>query len=197
MLSGFIKKFSALELEEKILNTGALLALLSVFLPWVSGEWLGGDSVTYSGFGFYTSVMGLAIFALNAALLLLTLVPLFGGPTIFRRRTREFLRFIFASQAMILVLATLSVLTKVTFEFSRMEVRFGVYVCLIGSILSLFEASIRYAHQRKLAEQEPFRHPEDSKEVVDTQPEPLIAPLPPTPPPPAPPVEEHRLYTRV
>ena len=38
-----------------------LLAAFGVFLPWMSGDWLGGDSVTYSGFGFYTSYLGLTL----------------------------------------------------------------------------------------------------------------------------------------
>jgi hypothetical protein len=81
---------------------------------------------------------------------------------------------------------------KVTFEFSRMEVRFGIYVTLIGSIVSLVYAFLRLSEQRKSLVQELFRHPEDQT-LPEEQKETFIAPPPPPPPPPPAP-EEHRLY---
>ena len=64
-----------LELEEQILNGGALIGLIGVFLPWLSGEWLGGDAITYSGFGFYTSFLGFAVFFLLLFILGITVIP--------------------------------------------------------------------------------------------------------------------------
>lgn len=78
MPPSFVRTLKALELEERLLNAGALIALLSVFLPWIGGDWLGGDSVSYSGFGFYTGFLGWAVFLLHLFLVLLTLVPLLG-----------------------------------------------------------------------------------------------------------------------
>ncbi len=190
--SRFFRSLLNLELEERILNGGAILAAASVFLPWISGEWLGGDAVTYTGFGFYTSFLGLGIFLLNVFLLLLTLVPLVGGPVIVRKRHRELLRLLVSAQASVLILASLSVLTKVTFEFSRMEVRFGIYFCLVGNLVALFETCLRFIEQRRSAGQELFHHPEDSAPVDHK--ETLVAPPPPPPPPPPPAAEEHPLY---
>ncbi len=193
MQSRLVRSLLSLELEERILNAGAIVAALSVFLPWISGEWLGGDAVTYTGFGFYTSFVGLAIFLLNAFVLLLTLVPLAGGPVIIRKQYRELTRLLASAQASVLILAALTVLIKVTFEFSRMEVRFGIYFCLVGNLVTLFEACLRYLEQRRSAVQELFHHPEDHEGVLQRKES--IMPSPPPPPPPPPPApEEHPLY---
>ncbi len=188
----FLRTVNSLESEEQFLNGGALLALLGMFLPWMSGEWLGGDSITYSGFGFYTSFLGLMVFLLELALLLITLIPLLGGPVIIKKRQREVLRLCLSSAATLLVLSALSVLMKVSFEFTRMELRFGIYVTLVGCIVTLVYSFLRFQEQRRMTGQELFRHPED--EEIPTSQENLFTPPPPPPPPKAPEAEDHRLY---
>ena len=192
MSSRALRHLLNLELEEQILNGGLLVAMVGIFCPWISGEWLGGDTITYSGFGFYTSFIGLLIFLLLLATLLMTVVPIAGGPVLIRKRHREPLRLALVAQSTILVLAALSVLMKVTFEFSRMEVRFGIYVSLIGSLVALFSSFLRFQEQRKSHVQELFHHPEDVS--VSERKETVVPPPPPPPPPAAPAPEEHRLY---
>lgn len=193
MPSKLSRTFAALELEERLLNAGALIAALSVFLPWISGDWLGGDKVSYSGLGFYSSFLGLVVLLLHTFLLLMTLVPLLGGPMIVKKRFREPVRLFLSAQALILLLAALSVLMRVTFEFSRMEMRFGIYICLAGCILAFAEALQRYAIHRRTVSQEMFRHPDD-RSAPSVRDESLIPPPPPPPPPPpAPAPEDHRL----
>jgi hypothetical protein len=182
-----------MELEERILNAGAIIALVSVFLPWIGGDWLGGDRVTYSGLGFYTGFLGFSVLLLNLAILLLTIIPLAGGPMLLKtRRHRELFRLGASAQSVILTLAALSVLMKVSFEFSRMEVRFGIYLCLVGGLCALVESFLRYLEHRRSLSQEMFRHPEDQT-VVERQ-EMLTPPPPPPPPPSMPQPEEHRRY---
>ncbi len=193
MVTRVLRVISTLDLEEQILNSGAMIAMVGVFLPWLSGEWLGGDEVIYSGLGFYTSFLGLVIFLLHAFILLITAVPLTGGPVLIRKRYRELVRLCAALQATILVLAALSVLTKVTFEFSRMEVRFGIYVCLIGSLVAVLYAFLRLQEQRRSQVQELFHHPEDFS-VPPAREGAAVPPPPPPPPPPAPEPEEHRIF---
>lgn len=187
-----LKTLASLELEERLLNAGALIAALSMFLPWIGGDWLGGDSVSYNGFGFYTAFLGIAVFLIHLFLLLVTFVPLLGGPVLLKKRFREIVRLVASLQAVILVLATLTVLMRVSFEFSRMEVRFGIYVCLAGSILAFAESLQRYAVQRRSQHGGTFHHPEDPRQpqVRDES----IAPPPPPPPPPAPAPEDHRFH---
>ncbi|NOS66878.1 MAG: hypothetical protein HOO67_00700, partial [Candidatus Peribacteraceae bacterium] len=144
MHSRILRSLQGLELEERILNAGAIVAIISVFLPWFSGEWLGGEYRLATGFGFYTSFLGIGVFFLNGLLLGLTLVPLIGGPILVRKKYREILRVILSSAASLLVLAALTVLMKTTFDFPRMEVRFGIYFCLVGNLVALFETVLRF-----------------------------------------------------
>ena len=194
--STFLRRLKALETEEQILNVGACAAMIGVFLPWIGGEMLGGNSLTYSGLGFYTSFIGLFVLLCQLAILLITAIPLTGGPVLVRKQYREYVRLFLGVLATVLVLAALSVLTKVTFEFSRMEVRFGIYVSLIGSLVVLLYAFLRVQEQRRNQVEELFHHLYDDAPVAvskDQQELPL-KPLPPPPPPPLP--EEHRLLPR-
>lgn len=190
MHSRILRSLINLEIEERVLNVGAAVALSSVFLPWFSGEWLGGEYRFHTGFGFYTSFLGLAVFLSNALIIALTIVPLAGGPIIVRKRHREALRLLLSASASLLVIAALSVLMKASFDFPRMEVRFGVYFCLIGNLVTLFEAILRFLEQKRFSAQELFHHPEDG--IPPDRKETLVPPPPPPPPPPAP--EEHPLY---
>lgn len=193
MSSRLLRSLQGLELEERILNIGTLMGAVGVALPWISGDWQGGDQLTYTGFGFFTSLNGVVIFLLHFAVLLLTIIPLFGGPVIIRRkRLREIVRLCLTTQAVVLTLAALSVLLRVTIEFTRMEVRFGIYVCLVGGLIGLFESIVRFVEYKKAHEQETFHHPED---ILPKEEEGTFTPPPPPPPPPRPPEpEEHRLY---
>lgn len=190
MVSKMKRIWSTVDLEERILNGAALIALVSIFLPWLSGEWLGGDSVTYTGFGFYTSFIGIVVFILMLLVVLITIVPLLGGPILIRRRYRESVRLYLASQISVLLLAALSVLTKVTYEFSRIEIRFGIYLTLIGSIIVSVYAFLRWQEERKTQAHGVFHHPEDPV-AVNERPESFLTPPPPPPPPPLEPEEYH------
>jgi len=183
----------SLDLEEKILNTGSIIAIIGVFLPWLSGEWLGGDSIAYSGFSFFTAFLGTFVFLLHVFLVLVSLVPMTGGPILLKKRFREPVRLAVATQATVLLLAALSVLMKVTLEFSRMEVRFGIYFALLGSIASTIYAFILYQEHRKIFAPELFRHPEDVILVPEVSAFELADVPPPPPPPPAPEPEDHPL----
>ena len=186
------RALSSLDLEEKILNGAALLALVSVFLPWFSGEWLGEDSVSYNGFQFFTSFLGFAIFLLHLALLGVTIVPMFGGPSFVKRRNKEILRLALSGQATVLALGALSVLTKVTYDYARMEIRFGVYCAFIGSLVATFYAFWKLQEQRRLENHEVFHHPEEPAAHSERHETHLPPPPPPPPPPPLKP-EDHRL----
>ena len=198
MQNRLMRSILSLDLEERILNAGAFVAAMSVFLPWMSDVWPTGESasgttLTYSGFGYSTSVLGLVVFLLNIFIVLLTVVPLAGGPVIIRKRYRETVRLLLSAQSSILILAALSVLTKITFESSHMEIRFGIYFALVGSLVTLFETVLRYLEQRRSLVQELFHHPEDKDSVPDRK-DSLRQTPPPPPPPPPPAAEEHPLY---
>lgn len=193
MANRIIQGLKTLDLEERILNGAAGVAILGVFMPWISGEWLGTEeSVSYTGFGFFTAFLGICAFLLLVATLTITLVPALGGPVLVRKRHRDIVRLILCSQAAVLTLASLSVLTRITFEFSRMEIRFGVYVTIIASCVAALYAFLRFQEFRREMSQGFFRHPEDK--AAPPEKKEVIATPPPPPPPPAPEAEEHRLY---
>jgi hypothetical protein len=187
---------ASLDMEERILNGASLFALISVFFPWLSGELIGDDSVSYSGFHFFTAFIGTGIFLLHIAILSFTVVPAVGGPMMGGRRSRDFIRLCLAAQATILSLAALSVLTRITYDYARMEVRFGIYCTFIGSLIAGFYAFWRWQQMRKHEHGETFHHPEDH-ELHDASSHESISSFPPPPPPPPPPPlqpENHRIH---
>lgn len=196
MATPVLRALQSLDLEERILNAGLIGGIVGLFLPWLSGEWQGTENVSFNGFQFYTSLLGIAVFILLAASVAVTAVPLFGGPQLLKRKYREIGRLAASVLAGILTLAALSVLTNVTFEFSRVDVRLGIYVTLIGCIAASLEAGLRYREQlRQEALQETFHHPEDVQPHHDKQPV-FEPPLPPPPPPP-PPLEPEEHHVRM
>lgn len=192
MAPQFKRVLSSLDLEERILNGAALLGAVCVFLPWLTGEWLGEDLISFTGFGSFTSVIGFLIFALLVCTLGLTLVPAFGGPQLVRRRNKEVVRLCLTGQATVLSLAALSVLTKMTYDFPRMEIRFGIYCTFICSLVATFYAFWRLQEQRKNEVHEVFHHP-DASATVEDHGEPTNLPPPPPPPPPLEP-EDYRTH---
>lgn len=190
MFSRLLRGLEALDWEERMLNGFALLAALCTFLPWASGE-IGVENVRYTGFGYYTGILGSVIFLIEIGIVLITLIPLVGGPVFIRKRQREYVRFSLALEGTILLLAALSVLTNVSLD-SRMEVRFGIYFAFFASLVVLVYAFLRLQEFRKSQVQELFHHPEDQMRPDEGRD--IVLPPPPPPPPPAPEPEEHRLY---
>ncbi|MBU0767145.1 hypothetical protein KKF55_05215 [Patescibacteria group bacterium] len=193
MAASFFRRIRSLDLEEQILNGGALLALIGVFLPWTGGFMLGSDAISHSGFGFYTSFIGIAIFLVNLFVILITLIPLSGGPSLIRRHNKEHIRLFCGLQSTILTLAALSVITKVTLQFSRMEIRFGIIVTLIGGIAVILESFLRMQEERKSEVHDFFHHTEE-KEPQESRSFSGTTHPPPLPPPPPPNLEEHRIH---
>jgi len=184
--SSLIKSIKYLEIEEKILNVGSLIAVIGVFMPWFGGEWFGEPTV-WTGFGFYTSFIGLLIFLAHIFILSLTVLPLMGYKII-RTSLRDLLRLIIGLECVLLVIVIWSVLTNIAFDRAQMEIRFGIYLTLVGSIVVSLYSFLRVQQQRKRHVEELFQHPEDSSDS------PLGETPPPPPPPPALEPEEPRLF---
>lgn len=182
-----------LGLEERILNGASIAAIVCLFFPWLSGEYLGREEVSYTGMQFYVSYIGATVLILHIVILLITILPILGGPSIVRRPWKSVVRLMLASHASVLTLASLSVLTRVTYEFARMEVRFGVYFTLVCSLIATLYAFLQWQEERQSPTQELFHHPEDAPAPMPNQPDLGIGtpPLPPPPPPLQP--EEHNI----
>jgi len=198
-MSNFIRSLKRLEIEEKILNIGSAFALIGVFMPWFGGEWF-GEVTTWSGLGFYTSFAGLLIFLSHAFVLSLTILPLLGYQII-KSSSRDMIRMIVGLECVLLVIIVWSVLTNIAFDRAQMEIRFGLYLSLVGSIIVSLYAFLKLQQQKKRNVQEFFHHPEDENTDISqiegegSKDEPVDTKLPPPPPPPPPPLpEEPKLF---
>ncbi len=184
----------ALDLEERILNGATLGALAFLFFPWLSGQFLGGDPVSYSGLQFYVSYIGGAILVLHVVVLLITFLPILGGPSIVKRPVKAVARLWLTAQAAVLTLASLSVLTRVTYEFRGLGVRYGIYFSLVCGLVATLYAFLRWQEEHRKEVTDLFHHPEDAAHVPAVQPEIRTQAVPPPPPPPPPmQPEEHNL----
>lgn len=182
---------TGLDLEERILNGATAVSLVFLFFPWLSGQFLGGDPVSYSGLQFYVSYVGAAILLIQLVMLLITFLPMLGGPAIVKRPWRASVRLWLAAQSAVLTLASLSVLTRVTYEFRGLEIRFGVYFSLVCSLIATLYAFLLWQEEHRKEVQDLFHHPEDTA-APPPAPE-IRTTLPPPPPPPPLQPEEHNI----
>lgn len=138
MASSFFSKLRRMETEEKLLNAGVLMTMLSLFFPWLSGRWIADEIRTDTALSLssYISFIGLTMLLLQGFVLLVSLVPLWSGKIILRTEHKHIVRLCCNAITAILIVASLSVLLKVTFDFPSMQIRFGVYAALVGSFLS-------------------------------------------------------------
>jgi hypothetical protein len=189
------RALQSLDLEERILNGATVAALVFLFFPWLSGQFLGGDPVSYSGLQFYVSYIGVTILLLHVVILLITFLPLFGGPSLVHRSMRATVRMWIAFQAAVLTVASLSVLTRVTYEFRGLELRYGVYFSLVCSLIAALYAFLQWQEERRNDVPNQFHHPEDHVPAATAAlPDVRTQSVPPPPPPPPPMrAEDHHL----
>ncbi|OGJ53971.1 hypothetical protein A3D11_04430 [Candidatus Peribacteria bacterium RIFCSPHIGHO2_02_FULL_49_16] len=190
MNMSFLRNIRNLDIGERMLNSAALVSIIGIFLPWISGQWLGGESIRYSGLHFYTSSIGWSVFVLNTFIFSITAVPLIKNGA-WRLQKKDLIRLLCALQSSILLLAALSILTKFTFEFSRLDVRFGIYVALFGSLFVTFESFCKWKEQPAWTIPLPKEPVQDGKKIDNPRKYDVSA----LPPPPPPPVEEHRIHS--
>lgn len=184
---------AALDLEERILNGSTLASLIFLFFPWLSGETLSREHVTYSGLQSYVSYLGWSVLLLHFAILLMTLLPLAGLPSFVRREWKMTVRLWLSTQAAVLILASLSVLARVTYEYTAFSIRYGVYFSLVGALIATLYSFLQWQEERATIATEVFHHPEDTAHHAPS-PQPEIrmhSTLPPPPPPPPLPPEDH------
>lgn len=146
-----------LSAEEKIIGVGSLLIIVGAFMPWHSIVMsFDKKSITQTGFGGDLGVIGFVIFIM-AILTLLSLVgdhmhiklPQFGY-------SKEQVLFFLMGQNAFLVLLTIAIYTKRSLDFTEAELRFGIYLALIGAFLGAFAAFAQIQKTKKKEVQEFF-----------------------------------------
>lgn len=197
MLDRLIRVLKTMEIEEKILHAGILICIFGLFLPWIGGQWYGNNQ-QWNGFGFYTGYIGHMVFLLQGYALAITLSPVFSGPIIVRKENKNLVRLFTSTACLILLFASFTILLRLTSELSGAEIRFGIYVGIVGSSLSSLYAFMKYQEQKKNEIRELFHHPDEKQTVAPKIPEVNFEPETPPPPPPPPPMppEDHQLFTR-
>ncbi len=154
--------FFRLSPEEKVVGLGILLTFVGLFLPWYSVVFaFDKTSVSQSGFAGDLGVIGFIIFLMVIiAVLVLTgeylhfRLPQFGY-------NKEQILFFLMGESAFLTLIAIAVYTKRSLEFTNAEIRFGIYMSLIGACLATFAA---YAQMQKLKKKDVeafFEHEEE------------------------------------
>ncbi len=196
MYEKLLRILRAMELEEKVLHIGVLLCLFGLLLPWV-GVQLYGNIQQWGGFGYHTGYIGQAVFLIQIWLIAMTVSPLLNGPILVRKSRRNTVRLLLSGLCTCLILAAFTILLRLTFEVSGAEVRFGIYVAMVGSAVTTLYSLLRFQEEAQNQAQALFHHPDESaKSVPKAKSEPAVedALPPPPPPPPQSPPEDHHLY---
>lgn len=199
MYEKFLRMLRAMELEEKILHSGVLVCIFGLFVPWIGGQW-SGTVQQWNGFGSYTGFTGHIVFALQLFIFAITISPLLGGPVLVRKATRNFVRLYLSSLSTVIIIMAFTVLLRLTSQLSGAEIRFGIYVTIVGSVITTLYAFLKYQEQQRSLNHALFLHPDEQA----TSPKPKVTAVadalpedrpPPPPPPTPPPAEDHHLYS--
>lgn len=158
-----------LSAEEKVIGVGALVTILSVFMPWYSVVLSFEKGVTESGFSGDLGVVGFVVFLFT----LLTLGFLMGDHLHFRIPRfgfqKEGIILFFCGESAFLLLLEAAIFTKRSLDYTNAEIRFGLYLALIGSLFATFAS---YAQLQKLQKKETkafFDHDTEPEEPVEPQ----------------------------
>lgn len=193
MREKFLKSIRGMELEDKVFHCGLLGTIVGICSPWISGGSYDGLSMWENGFGFRTGFIGHAVLLSCIFLFFVTFSPALGGPVIVKRSSRATVRFFVSGVMSILLVAAFTILARVTFEISGTDIRFGVYLAGMSSMLSTLYAFLADRDQRLRRVGEAFHHPDQPPAVLRPSypPEADVEAMPPPPPPPPPPPLEH------
>lgn len=156
-----------LSIEEKMLGVGAIIVLASAFLPWYSVVFsFNENGITESGFSGDLGVIGFVVFLLSAMALgllaashLRVKLPQFGY-------NKEQILLFLMGQSAFLVLLTIAIYTKRSLEYTNAELRFGLYLSLIGACIGAFAGFAQIQKNEKKDAKSFFEHPEESNATI-------------------------------
>ncbi|MBU1017648.1 hypothetical protein KKA33_01315 [Patescibacteria group bacterium] len=155
--------------EEKVAGIGAIIVLVSTFLPWFSIQFSSmKEGTTVSGFAGDLGVIGFVVFLLTgigATFLIaehLNLkLPCFGF------KKNQIVLFLMGESAFLLLL-TVAVYTKRSLEYTSAEMRFGLYAALIGAVAGTFAAFAEAQKHQKKETEAFFSHEEETVKYEET-----------------------------
>lgn len=153
--------FLRLSAEEKVAGAGALLVLIGIFMPWYSVVMsFDKKNISENGLSGDIGVIGFVILLMVILALLVLIgehlhikIPKLGY-------TREQMLFFLMGQSAFLVLLCIAVYTKRSLEFTDAELRFGIYLALVGAFLATFAIFSQIQKLKNKEIQEFFEHEE-------------------------------------
>lgn len=166
-------KYALLRLspEEKVISVACIVVLAGTFMPWFSVALLDGKSSTLTGFDGSMGIIGFVVFLFTALTLGFVLanhlkikLPSFGYK-------KEQINLFFLGESSFLLLLTIAMYTKESFEYSNAEIRFGLYGALAGAFLGTFAAFAQIQKQQKKNVESFFNHEEVAEETPKEVPE--------------------------
>lgn len=154
-----------LSAEEKVIGIGALLVIVSAFMPWYSVVMnFDNKIITETGFSGDLGVIGFVIFLMSLFAMAFLVsenlhlpLPQFG-------HKKEKILFFFMGQSTFLTLLTLTVYVKRSLDFTDAGPRFGIYLALLGAFFGAASALALIQKDRKREVQEFFSHEEAMEE---------------------------------
>ncbi len=154
--------------EEKLVGAGAILVLFSTFLPWFSVTFNSVEKPnTVSGFSGYLGVIGFVVFLITAmALISLVAKHLHIRLPDLGFKKDQITLFLMGESAFLLLL-TVAIYTKRSLDYTSAEIRFGLYLALIGAFAGAI-ASFSQIQKGQKKEVKAFFSQEEEMETAET-----------------------------
>lgn len=142
--------FLRLNAEERVTLIGGLMVLLGSFLPWYQVSLkIEEQTVISNGFSGDIGILGFVTFIIT----FLGLLYLTGEHLGFRLPTfgyvKERVILFLMGQGAFLLLLSVVIYTKRSLDFTDAELRFGLYIALIGAVLATFSSYALIARLKK------------------------------------------------
>lgn len=142
--------------EEKLLGAGGLLIIIGSFLPWYSLVLsYGENNINETGFSGDLGVIGFIVFLLTLSAIAYLIsdqlrikIPRFGFK-------KEQINLFLMGEGAFLLLLAIAIYTKRSLDYTNAEIRFGLYLSLIGALMGTF-ASFAQIQRNEKSETEAF-----------------------------------------
>lgn len=142
--SSMLSKFSRLSQGEKLIFVGAAAVLLSLFLPWYHDMDAWGKGDTYLGITGPLSIIGLVILGGTGAVFVKMLGRMTGKEVRSLRKFKDLSMYVAAQNALLFVIAaSIYFDPKFGVNITLKETAFGLFLCLIGSVVMGFGGYVR------------------------------------------------------
>lgn len=167
-----------LSIEERTAMFGALMVIIGSLSPWYTMTFnFDEKNVVENGFTGDLGVIGFTVFIMTFAALLFLLSKHFRIPLPHFRQKKDHVILFLMGEGAFLLLLTMAIYTKRSLDFTNAEIRFGLYLSLIGACLSAFAAFAQIQRDEKEEEEEFFGY-SDGTQVAIRHETPLPNPKP-------------------